>query len=95
MNYSDLMDFYLDKARKDAALEALERIKAAIEERITSRGDQEVTAYTALRIAQSFVSVARVRSYKAENAYIEAISQTFKDASAEKEEHKLKRTAYL
>ena len=95
MNYSDLMDFYLDKACRDSALEALERVKAAIEERIESRGEHQITVYNALRIAESFVSVARVKSYEAENAYIEAISQTFKDASAEKEEHKLKRTAYL
>ena len=95
MNYSDLMDFYLDKACKDSALEALERVKAAIEERITSRGEQQVTVYNALRIAQSFIAIARVRYEQAENAYIEAISETFKDASAEKEEHELKRTAYL
>ncbi|WP_286036285.1 hypothetical protein [Succinatimonas hippei] len=95
MNYSDLMDFYLDKARRDSALEALERVKAAIEERIESRDEHQITVYDALRIAESFVSVARVRSHEAENSYIDAISQTFKDASAEKEEHELKRTAYL
>lgn len=95
MNHSDLMDFYLDKARKDAALEALERVKAAIEERITSRDEQLVTVYDALRIAEFFVSVARLKYEQAENAYIEAAKKTLDDASAEKEERDLKRTAYL
>ena len=95
MNHSDLMDFYLEKACKDAALEALERVKAAIEERIITRGDQEVTAYTALRIAQSFVSVAREKYSEAENAYITAAKKTLEDASAEKEERESKRLQYL
>lgn len=90
MNYSDLMDFYLDKACKDSALEALERVKAAIEERITSRGEQQVTVYDALRIAESFVAIARVRYEQAENAYIEAAKKVLNDASAEREDHKAK-----
>lgn len=90
MNYSDLMDFYLDKACKDSALEALERVKAAIEERITSRGEQQVTVYDALRIAESFIAIARVRYEQAENAYIEAAKKVLNDASAERVDHKTK-----
>ena len=90
MNCNDLMDFHLDKACKDSALEALERVKAAIEERITSRGEQLVTVYDALRIAESFVAIARVRYEQAENAYIAAAKKTLDDASAEKEDRKTK-----
>ena len=81
---SQIMDLYINKERKDSALEALERVKAAIEERITSRGERQVTVYEALRIAESFVAVARLRYEQAENAYVDAAEKILNKTMSKK-----------
>ena len=81
---NQIMDLYINKERKDSALEALERVKAAIEERIISRGERQVTVYEALRIAESFVAVARLRYEQAENAYVDAAEKILNETMSKK-----------
>ena len=90
MNSNNLMDLYINKERKDSALEALEIVKAAIEEQIALKGEDQITASDVFKIVDFYVNAAHIRYKQIEDVYIEAARQALDETLLAREVRKVK-----
>ena len=84
MNCNDLLDFYLDKACKEASLEALKKLNNVVNTIIkhSNANSQDI-----LRVIQIYADKARFDYERSLKSYIKATTQVLLDAQTEQKDY--------